>query len=57
MIVVNKPASYLVYPSGSTRLNSVTFTLKKERGLKDARTVHRLDRYTSGVLIIAKVRL
>ncbi len=54
--VVNKPPSFLIYPASSNRLNTVLFILAKERGHLDLRPVHRLDKNTSGVCIMAKVR-
>jgi 23S rRNA-/tRNA-specific pseudouridylate synthase len=57
MLVVNKPASIVVYPISGYRLNSLTFILAKEMGYMNIRPVHRLDRLTSGVIIFAKVNL
>ena len=53
--VVNKPPSYLIYPASNNRFNSLIFVLAKERGYVDLRPVHRLDKNTSGVCILAKV--
>ncbi len=53
--VVNKPPSLLIYPASSNRFNTVLFILAKERGYLDLRPVHRLDKNTSGVCIMAKV--
>ena len=55
MLVVNKPASIVVYPISGYRLNSLTYILAKEMGYMNIRPVHRLDRLTSGVIIFAKV--
>ena len=55
LLVVNKPASYLISPMWSVRLNCVRFSLMKEFGYGDIRNIHRLDKLTSGVLIFAKV--
>ncbi len=52
---MNKPPSYLIYPSSNNRLNSLLFVLAKEKGYLDLRPVHRLDKNTSGVCILAKV--
>ena len=57
LVVVNKPASYVVGPQWNTRLNCVRFSLMKEFGYGDVRNIHRIDRLTSGVLIFAKVWL
>jgi len=54
LVVVNKPASWPVHPCGMFRLNSVILMMHKLMKYKDIRTVHRLDRITSGVLILAK---
>ena len=53
-VVVNKPPSYVVYPISCHRMSSVQFILMRERGYKDLKTVHRLDKLTSGVLIFGK---
>ena len=55
MLVVNKPASMVVYPISGFRLNSLTYILAKEMGYMNIRPVHRIDRLTSGVIIFAKV--
>ncbi|XP_041121724.1 RNA pseudouridylate synthase domain-containing protein 2-like [Polyodon spathula] len=54
LVVVDKPASLPVHPCGRFRHNSVLFLLGKERGLGGLHTVHRLDRLTSGVLLLAR---
>ncbi|XP_059090462.1 pseudouridylate synthase RPUSD2-like isoform X2 [Tigriopus californicus] len=54
VLVVNKPPSYLIGWKGSTYFNSLIVTLMAQRGYRDLRTVHRLDRLTSGVCILAK---
>jgi len=56
MLVVNKPASMVVYPISGYRLNSLTYILAKEMGYMNIRPVHRIDRLTSGVIIFAKVK-
>ena len=58
LLVVNKPAGMLVHPTGGehsrTLANAVLFHYKK-RGEKHAfHPVHRLDRQTSGLVLIAK---
>ena len=55
-LVVNKPPSYVTYPLAATRMNSLSFILAKEKGYRDLRSINRLDRLTSGVIIFAKVR-
>jgi 23S rRNA pseudouridine1911/1915/1917 synthase len=61
LVVVNKPAGMVAHPTG--RLQSGTLfnaLLHKARGWEDATArpglVHRLDRDTSGVLLVAKSR-
>lgn len=54
VVVVNKPASIPVHPCGRYRHNTVVFILAKENGLKGLKTVHRLDRLTSGLLLSAR---
>ncbi len=58
LLVVNKPPSYVLYPLGSVRANSLLFVLRHELGPEragDLRPIHRLDKLTSGVLVLAKV--
>jgi len=54
VVVINKPASIPVHPCGRYRHNTIVFILAKEYNLKNLRTVHRLDRLTSGVLIFCR---
>ena len=54
LVVVNKPASIPVHPCGRYRHNTMVFILAKEYGLKDLRTIHRLDRLTSGILLFGR---
>lgn len=54
VIVVDKPASIPVHPCGRFRHNTVIFILGKELGISKLHTVHRLDRLTSGVLLLAR---
>merc|ERR1719458_1612317 len=54
LVVVNKPASIPVHPCGRYRHNTVVFILAKEHGLKNLRTIHRLDRLTSGLLLFGR---
>lgn len=59
IIVVNKPAGMLVHPShaekNGTMLNALAFYLNRNGG-RNIRPglIHRLDRETSGVIIVAK---
>ncbi|XP_053982991.1 pseudouridylate synthase RPUSD2-like isoform X1 [Hylaeus volcanicus] len=54
VVVVNKPASIPVHPCGRYRHNTVVFILAKEYNLKKLRTIHRLDRLTSGILLFGR---
>ncbi|KRG03703.1 RNA pseudouridylate synthase domain-containing protein 2 isoform X1 [Drosophila mojavensis] len=54
ILVVNKPASIPVHPCGRYRHNTVIFILAKEYNLKNLRTIHRLDRLTSGLLLFGR---
>ncbi|XP_061189562.1 pseudouridylate synthase RPUSD2-like [Saccostrea echinata] len=54
VVVVNKPSSIPCHPCGNYRYNSMIFILGKELGYGNLRTVYRLDRLTSGVLIFTK---
>ncbi|XP_050426931.1 pseudouridylate synthase RPUSD2-like [Adelges cooleyi] len=54
IVVVNKPASIPVHPCGRYRHNTVVFVLAKEHNLKNLRTIHRLDRLTSGLLMFGR---
>ena len=54
LVAVNKPASIPVHPCGRYRHNTVVFILAKEHGLKNLRTIHRLDRLTSGLLLFGR---
>lgn len=53
-VVIDKPGTIPVHPSGRYRHNSVVFLLAKQRNLNRLFVVHRLDRLTSGILILAK---
>uniref|UniRef100_A0A7S1KPP6 Pseudouridine synthase RsuA/RluA-like domain-containing protein n=1 Tax=Percolomonas cosmopolitus TaxID=63605 RepID=A0A7S1KPP6_9EUKA len=56
--VVDKPASIPVHPCGHYRRASLTHILQHEYGMEASSLypVHRLDRLTSGVLIIARTQ-
>lgn len=56
IVVVNKPASIPVHPCGRYRHNTIIFLLAKEHNLKDLKTIHRLDRLTSGVLMFGRTQ-
>ncbi|KAK3581085.1 hypothetical protein CHS0354_033873 [Potamilus streckersoni] len=54
IMVINKPSSIPCHPCGRYRHNSIIFILAKEYGYHHLKVLHRLDRLTSGVLIIPK---
>ncbi|CAL8106381.1 unnamed protein product [Calicophoron daubneyi] len=54
LLVLSKPASIPVHPCGQYTLNSIIHILCKEYGRRPLRFVHRLDRMTSGLLLVAK---
>ncbi len=53
LLAVNKPAGLVVH-GGSGHDAGLIEALKEQRGLADLRLAHRLDRDTSGVLLMAK---
>nr|CAD7458501.1 unnamed protein product [Timema tahoe] len=54
IVVVDKPSSIPVHPCGRYRHNTVVFILAKEYNLRNLRTLHRIDRLTSGVLLFGR---
>jgi len=56
MVVVDKPCSVPVHPCGRYRHNTVAFILAKEHNLRNLRTIHRLDRLTSGLLMFGRTQ-
>jgi 23S rRNA pseudouridine1911/1915/1917 synthase len=54
LLAVNKPAGVLVHPTPKERVNSLIMVLRHSRGAGYLTLVHRLDRETSGVLLLAK---
>lgn len=56
IVVVNKPSSIPVHPCGRYRHNTMIFLLAKEYGLRNLKTIHRLDRLTSGVLMFGRTQ-
>ncbi|XP_068905361.1 pseudouridylate synthase RPUSD2-like isoform X2 [Tenebrio molitor] len=54
LVVLDKPCSLPVHPCGRYRHNTVVFILAKEYNLKNLRTIHRLDRLTSGLLLFGR---
>lgn len=56
ILVINKPSSIPVHPCGRYRHNTVIFLLAKEYNFKDLKTIHRLDRLTSGILLFGRTQ-
>ena len=54
LVVVNKPAGMIVYPDGKHDYPALSHWLDKRYGEGKYHFVHRIDRETSGVLVIAK---
>lgn len=53
-LVVHKPASMPVHPSGAYNKNSMIYILENEMNYKSLHLIHRLDRVTSGLILLAK---
>ena len=54
IVVVCKPPSIPTHESGAYYHNSMIKILEHERGYHDLRAIHRLDRVTSGLVVLAK---
>jgi 23S rRNA pseudouridine1911/1915/1917 synthase len=53
-LAVDKPAGIPVHPVNRVRENSLIRLLRRQEGREALRLVHRLDRETSGVLLVAE---
>jgi tRNA pseudouridine32 synthase/23S rRNA pseudouridine746 synthase len=53
LVVIDKPAFLSAIPRGDHVVQSVVVRLRAELGLPELSTLHRLDRVTSGVLMLA----
>jgi len=53
-LAVDKPSGIVVHPVNTIRENSLIRTLRRQEGVETLRLVHRLDRETTGVLLIAE---
>ncbi len=53
LLVVNKPAGMIVYPDGKHDYPALSHWLEKKYGEGNFHFVHRIDRETSGLLIVA----
>ncbi|ORX79030.1 pseudouridine synthase [Basidiobolus meristosporus CBS 931.73] len=56
MLVVDKPASIPVHPTGRYQHNSILNILKHDHGYQSLFPANRLDRLTSGILIFARTK-
>lgn len=54
IVAVSKPLGMPTHPSGAYRWNSLTSILKEEHGFQKLYPCHRLDKATSGLLLLAK---
>lgn len=54
LFAVNKPAGIVVHPTANARKNSLIELLRRDRADPGIQLAHRLDRETSGVLLLAK---
>ena len=54
LLVINKPASIPIHVCGAYNKNTILNILKEEKGYQNLHTLHRIDRVTSGVLLIGK---
>jgi len=53
LVVVNKPAGWVVHPAGRTNAPVVSLWLAAHLGVESAAALQRLDRETSGVVLFA----
>ena len=54
LFAADKPASIPVHPAGRYRRNTVVGILAREHGLFGLHTLHRLDKVTSGLLLLGR---
>uniref|UniRef100_A0A0X3NRZ1 Pseudouridine synthase RsuA/RluA-like domain-containing protein n=1 Tax=Schistocephalus solidus TaxID=70667 RepID=A0A0X3NRZ1_SCHSO len=54
LLVVNKPSSLPVHPCGQFHHNTLAKILYNERHISNLYVIHRLDRMTSGLILIGK---
>ena len=52
-LAVDKPAGIVVHPVNTIKENSLIRMLRRQEGSTELRLVHRLDRETTGVLLVA----
>ncbi|QTH60004.1 23S rRNA pseudouridylate synthase [Corynebacterium hindlerae] len=56
LLVVDKPAFLATFPRGSHITESVLVRMRRQTGNQELSPAHRLDRLTSGVLVLTKKR-
>jgi RluA family pseudouridine synthase len=54
VLAINKPATCPIHPCGGYNHNSALMILHHELGLSNLHTIHRLDRMTSGICLLAR---
>ena len=54
-VAFNKPSSYPVHACGNFMYNTLLKVIELEMGYPNLKTVHRLDRQTSGIVFFAKI--
>ena len=54
LLAIDKPAGLPCHPAGKYFRNTLWALLHEQRGLEPVRILHRLDRETSGVVLVAK---
>ena len=54
LLVINKPAPLPCHPGGRFFAHTLWALLKEQHGLADPRLINRLDRETSGIVLVAK---
>ena len=56
LLIINKPARLPVHPAGRYKVNTLYHLLQIDYGFSSIRILNRLDRETSGLLMVAKSR-
>ena len=54
VMAVDKPAGLVCHPTNNRRLSSLLFRIRRQEDLPDLGICHRLDRETSGVLLLVR---
>ncbi|KAE8749198.1 hypothetical protein FOCC_FOCC004105 [Frankliniella occidentalis] len=54
IIVINKPPSLAIHPTGRYQHNTLIYILAREYNMRDAYIIHRLDKGTSGVFLLGR---